>query len=62
MKMIHAVYKDRVFKPLDEVDLEENVTVLIRIEKDPIQDMDGLITINEKDAEELIETDLEALE
>lgn len=62
MKMIHAVYKDRVFKPLDEVDLEENAKVYIKIEKDPVQDMDGLIRINEKDAEELIETDLEDLE
>ncbi len=62
MKMIHAVYKDKVFKPLDEVDLEENAKVYIKIEKDPVQDMDGLIRINEKDAEELIETDPEDLE
>lgn len=62
MKMIHAVYKDKVFKPLDEVDLEENAKVYIKIEKDPVQDMEGLIRINEKDAEELIETDLEDLE
>lgn len=62
MKMIHAIYKDKVFKPLDEVDLKENATVLLRIEKDPVQDMVGLITINEKAAEELIETDLEDLE
>ena len=62
MKMIHAIYKNKVFKPLDKVDLKENMTVLIRIEKDPVQDMEGMITINEKAAEELIETDLEDLE
>ncbi len=28
MKAIPAVYKDRVFKPLEEVELEENTNVM----------------------------------
>ena len=55
MKAIAAIYKDHVFKPLEEVELEEDTKVVIRIERDPVEDLDGLITIEESDAEELIE-------
>jgi predicted DNA-binding antitoxin AbrB/MazE fold protein len=62
MKSIPAIYKDRMFKPLEEVDLEEDTKVMLRIERDPVEDMDGLIIVEQTDAEELIETGYEDLE
>lgn len=62
MRAIPAIYKDRVFKPLEAVELEEDTKVLIRIERDPVEDMRGLITVEAKDAEELIEAGYEELE
>ena len=62
MKAIPAIYKDRVFKPLEDVELDDDTKVLIRIERDPVADMQGLITVEAQDAEELIEAGYEDLE
>lgn len=43
MKAISAIYKDRVFKPLEEVELEENTNVMIRVERDIVEEMTGIV-------------------
>ena len=62
MKAIPAIYKDRVFKPLEDVELDDYTKVLIHIERDPVADMQGLITVEAQDAEELLEAGYEDLE
>ena len=57
MKAIPAVYKDRVFKPLEEVELGEDTKVIIRIERDIVEEMTGIVKAKEDVVDDVVENE-----
>ncbi len=57
MKAIPAVYKDRVFKPLEEVELEEDTKVVIRIERDIVEEMTGIVRAKKDVVDDVVENE-----
>lgn len=57
MKAIPAVYKDRVFKPLQAVELEEDTKVMIRIERDIVEEMTGIVRAKKDIVDDVVENE-----
>jgi|GEM_PF-4227861 len=57
--VVPAIYEHGMIRPLQAVKLKEQEQILIRIEKNPIDAMTGLIHVNREESEELIEEDYE---
>ena len=57
MKAISAVYKDRVFMPLEEVELEENTNVMIRVERDIVEEMTGIVRAKKNNIDDVVENE-----
>jgi len=57
MKAIPAVYKDRVFKPLNAVELEEDTKVMIRIERDIVEEMTGIVKAKKDIVDDVVENE-----
>jgi len=57
MKAIPAVYKDRVFKPLKAVELEEDTKVMIRIERDIVEEMTGIVRAKKDIVDDVVENE-----
>jgi len=57
MKAIPAVYKDRVFKPLEVVELEEDTKVMIRIERDIVEEMTGIVRAKKEIVDDVVENE-----
>ena len=55
MKTISAVYKDRVFKPLEVVELKEDTKVMIRVERDIVEEMTGIVRAKKDIADDVVE-------
>lgn len=63
-KAIPSVFERGFIRPLKKINLKEGERILVEIKKDPIEDMEGLIKLNPKkakEAEEIINTDIELL-
>lgn len=57
MKAIQAVYKNRVFKPLEVVELEEDTKVIIQIERDIVEEMTGIIMAKKEIVDDVVENE-----
>lgn len=57
MKAIPAVYKDRVFKPLEVVKLEEDTKVMIWIERDIVEEMTGIVRAKKEIVDDVVENE-----
>lgn len=57
MKAITAIYKDRVFKPLEVVELDDDTKVLIRIERDIVEEMTGIVRAKEDIVDDVVENE-----
>ncbi|ODS41128.1 hypothetical protein BEH94_05975 [Candidatus Altiarchaeales archaeon WOR_SM1_SCG] len=63
-KAISSVFERGFIKPPEKINLSEGERILIKIKKTPVDDMKGLIKLNPektKEAEEIINTDIELL-
>ena len=56
---VPAIYEQGRIRPLQAVKLKERAQILIRIEKNPVDTMAGLVHVDQKESEELIEEDYE---
>ncbi len=57
MKTISAVYKDRVFKPLEVVELKEDTKVTIRVERDIVEEMTGIVKAKKDIVDDVVENE-----
>ncbi len=57
MKAIPAIYKDRVFKPLEAVELEDDTSVLLRIERTIVDEMTGIVRAKKEIIDEVVENE-----
>jgi predicted DNA-binding antitoxin AbrB/MazE fold protein len=57
MKAIPAIYKNRVFKPLEAVELDDDTKVLIRIERDVVEEMTGIVRAKKDIIDEVVENE-----
>lgn len=57
MKTISAVYKDRVFKPLEVVELKEDTKVMIRVERDIVEEMTGIVKAKKDIVDDVVENE-----
>lgn len=61
--LVKAVYENNVLKPLEKLDLEEGDVVEIEVKKSPVDELYGIIKIQNRDwLDEIIESpDLEPI-
>lgn len=61
--LVKAIYENNVLKPLEKLDLEEGDVVEIEVKKSPVDQLYGLIKIQNKEwLDEIIESpDLESI-
>jgi predicted DNA-binding antitoxin AbrB/MazE fold protein len=61
--LVKAIYENNVLKPLEKLDLEEGDVVEIEVKKSPVDQLYGLIKIQNKEwLDEIIESpDLELI-
>jgi predicted DNA-binding antitoxin AbrB/MazE fold protein len=61
--LVKAIYENNVLKPLEKLDLEEGDVVEIEVKKSPVDQLYGLIKIQNKEwLDEIIESpDLEPI-
>lgn len=57
MKAIPAIYKDRMFKPLEVVELDDDTKVLIRIERAIVDEMTGIVRAKKEIIDEVVENE-----